>query len=476
LTDYRLAFRLLNEDLFGLAEQKMDLITELRMNDSVIDGNRKIICFVGPRGAGKRSLAATLARALGQKFLTIRIGQDDDCGAPRYGRSKAGELAGNLLHLMDRNRGQRLLILLDGIEYINPIFQNRTVTSFREVLTISHEHSLRLGHIDQPLNFADVVFVATAREARGITREMLDELKLIQFTGYCDDEKVEIVKRWMIQPNHSSNACCGAAQIDDDGIFDLIRCYTNELGVFELRAVFDRLQRQLVFESTVAGAAPQQRLGRQDLSRYLGPPLYDAASVRNGLQVGAVAMLGRCDGRGVISEIEVLTIPDPRANLVLTGNLDALFREVVMVALSCLRKRSAEYGISPEFLSRHTVHVNAIPGGVLKSGVSSGLAVLLALFSEIKGLPLRADLSAIGEVTLRGGIRRVIGVPEKILGAHRLGIRTLCYPNENQGDIDRLPRELVGGLELIGVDSVDQALMAVFGDKFHSPTAPRARS
>jgi ATP-dependent Lon protease len=445
----------LDREVFDLADAKRELLTHLAVRETGGAAGGRIPCLVGPAGVGKKTLVCALARALDRKLLILPVDGHGLVGkTPVYGKSKIGEVVGRLIHLLNQNRGQDLVVLVDGMESISPAFQREVPMGFMEVLSMSHDYAMQLKHIDAPLDFSRIVFFAAASDIAFVHQELLAGLELVPITGYGDEQKIAIAKGWIIPREAADCGLAGRVDISGSAVFAIIRRYTNELGLVHLSRLIRRLLRRLVLE---AGQAGPIMVEESDLPHLLGAPQFDFTRARTVGGVGMISTLGRSGGHGVLADLEVALVPDDNPSVILTGNMDGLFREVVMVAITCIRQRTGALNLPPDFYRRYTIHCNGMPAGVLKSGVSAGLAVFLALYSALASQPIAPDVSALGEITLSGQVRGVAGVHEKALAAYRLGIKTVLFPAENQPEVASLPPEVRRDLALVAVSTVEQA-------------------
>lgn len=461
--DYKHILEQLNTSLYGLDKEKEEMLSYLKIAELNEYELEKIVCLTGPPGVGKKSLIYALAKAIHRRCIHIKIGiSNGNISFPTYGKSKAGEIAGQVIHLMNQHRDHEVLFLLEGIDYLTLTFQNKITYRFKEVLTITSDHALRMKHIDKPLDFRKVLFLATTTDMSKINHELLTQLEIIPFTGYSDEQKIAIAKHWIIPEESKACGLQSRLNISDDMLYEITTRYTNEIGLNQLRGVIKKLCKSLVLELALSNGQDVLDLDSENLIKYLEYPLFDMRKAREENEVGVISTIGRSEGHGVIADLEVLLIEDEHPRIMLTGNMDNLFREVVMVAISYLLAHHKTLGVGKNFHKKYTIHVNMIPGGILKSGVSAGLSVVLALISALTNREIRCDISALGEITLHGKVKKVIGIHEKILGASRLGLKRIIFPGENAQDIERLPKEILENLELLGVTTIAEAVRYTF--------------
>lgn len=452
-----------NTSLYGLEREKEDVLTYIKMAELNQFDFEKILCLVGPPGVGKKRLAYALAHAMGRRCVHIPIGINEaSAGVSTYGKSKIGEIAGQIIHLMNQYRDQTILFLLEGFDFLSLTFQNKIAYRFKEVLAITHDHALRMKHIESPLDFRRALFFATATDISRMSQDLLSQLEIIPMMGYTDEQKIAIVRGWILPEDLKACGLQEQLRISDDTLYELIKRYTNEIGLKQLCGVIKKLCKRVVFELALSEGNPIPELTSERITHYLGVPLFEVRKIRCESEVGVISTIGRSNSHGVIADLEVLLIEDSQPRIILTGNMDTLVREVVMVALSYLHARHTTFGIEKDFGKKYTLHVNMIPGGILKSGVSAGLPIALALLSSLTHRKIRCDMSALGEITLHGKVKKVIGVHEKILAASRVGITRIIFPKENLPEVERLPREIRGEVELCGVDTIEEAAHYAF--------------
>lgn len=452
----------LNRRLYGLTQEKEQLLTYLKIVELNKYNQDKFLCLIGPKGVGKKSLIYHLAQLLGRKLVHIKIGLSNaDAGLPTYGKTKIGEIAGQIIHVMNENRGEYLIIFLEGIEYIIQTFQNRTNYDLKEVLAISHDHALRMNHISEPLDFRKVLFIGTAKELSMVSQDILSQFEIIYCNGYIDEYKIRITRDWIVPRVSKACGIAGKFSMSDDLIYQIIHRYTNEIGVSRLDEIINKLCKSLVFDLAISNRDTEQ-LNTEDLHRYLGHPLYEIRMARTEDEIGVISTIGRSNGRGVVADLEVLLIREKSPRIIFTGNMHATFQEIIMVGISYLLSNASRFDIENNFNEDRTIHINIMPAGILKSGVSAGLSVVLALISALTQKALSCKLSAIGEITLYGRAKKVIGLHEKLLGASRLGFSKIIVPKENMAEINRLPAEVYEDIELIPVETIEEA----FGHAF----------
>ncbi len=461
--NYQHILEQLNISLYGLEREKEEVLTYLKITELTTYDFERILCLVGPPGVGKKSLVYALAQAIGRRCVHIPIGISEvSASLSTYGKSKIGEIAGQIIHLMNQHRDQSILFLLEGIDFLSLTFQSKITYGFKEVLAITHDHALRMKHIESPLDFQRALFFATATDISKMSQDLLSQLEIIPMTGYNDEQKIAIAQQWIVPEEAKACGVQGQVDLSDDTLCEIIRRYTNEIGLHQLRAMIKKLCKGLVRELALSKGNDLPTPAPENLTSYLGYPLFEMRKARKENEVGVISTIGRSGGHGVIADLEVLLIEDSQPKIILTGNMDTLVREVVMVALSYLLSRATTFGIEKDFSKKYTIHVNMIPGGILKSGVSAGLPIVLALLSALTKKELRCDISALGEITLHGKVQKVIGVHEKILAASRMGITRIIFPKENLPEIERLPREMHREIELCGVDTVEEAVSYAF--------------
>jgi len=454
----------LNNSVYGLESEKEELLTYLKVIELRNNNLKKILCFIGPKGVGKKTLIYAFSKSMNRKCFSIKIGiNTDQIKNKSYGKSKVGEIAWKIIHLLNQNHNEKVIILLENIEYLYPTFQNKVLHNFEEVIAITHEHALNMKHISEPLNFKNILFVTTATDLSAISQDFLSELWMVYFSGYSDNQKIIIARDWII-PKIFKSMGIKKNTISDDLIYEIIRLYTNEIGLNQLFGIIDKMAKKLIYKSSLSIDNKIERITLDNLFKYIGEPLFEFRKARLYDEIGVISIIGRSNGHGVIADIEVLLINknDTSTSLIITGNIDNIFHEMVLVTISYLLYNYKDFNIADNFDQKYKIHINILPAGILKSGVSAGLSVILVLISSLIKQAISCDLSAIGEVTLHGKVKKITGVYEKILGASRLGIKKILYPNENSYDIKRLPSEIKSNIELIGIDTIKEAYQHTF--------------
>ncbi|WP_461393525.1 S16 family serine protease [Deferrisoma sp.] len=450
----------LDKELYGLHEEKEAVLSYVETCRRLGQMPERMLCLLGPNGTGKKTLLMSLAKGLGIEPLCVKIGiSDPRADAQSYGKMRIGEIAGRIVHSLAANPDRELMFVLVGAEQLSFRFQEKLSYTFREVLALTHEHALRLKHISRPVDFGRALFFATASDLASMTQEAFAQFEFVPLKGYTDEEKVEIAAGWLLPRLARKTGV--RVHAPEAVLYELIRRYTNELGLRDLERALRKICRYLVLQDPQREQSAFQ-VDTGVLGQALGRPLFHYRVVSPEGHVGVVPLVGISEGRGVVSEIESLLYPSSHPRLVFTGMMDQAFQESVVVALSVLRSRADHWGIDRSALDENVIHVNILPANAQKTGVSAGLGVFLSLLSAARSTPMPPRVSAVGEICLRGAVLPVAGIREKALAAQRLGVETLLLPRDNYEEVitgKTGPR----GLTLVPVRTVDDAVREVFG-------------
>ncbi len=462
----------LDEDHFGLEAVKERILDFLAVRRLAGPGRGSILCLVGPPGVGKSSLARSVARALGRRFVRVSLGGvRDEAEIRGHRRTYVGALPGRIIQGMRQAGSRNPVFLLDELDKMASDFHGDPAAALLEVLDPEHNRSFSDHFVELPFDLSEVLFVTTANTLYTIPRPLLDRLEVIVIPGYTEEEKVQIALRHLwprLLASHGLAGGAGAAgqaaggqglTVAPSALRRLIREYTREAGVRNLErhlaAICRRAARRLV--SGQAGGPERIRAG--NLAAWLGPPPFKAAARERSPQVGACLGLGWTEYGGDVMTIEVSVLPG-QGQLVLTGKMGEVMRESAQAGFSFVRSRAESLGIQPFFHQTCDLHVHVLEGAVPKEGPSAGVTIATAMVSALTGVPVRADVALTGEITLRGRVLPVGGVREKVLAAQRAGVRVLVLPAANRSDVAELPPAVRRRVRFVFVEDMDQVLAA----------------
>jgi ATP-dependent Lon protease len=462
--DLRHVRQILDEDHHGLEEPKERILEYLAVRKLSRRLREPILCFVGPPGVGKTSLARSVARAIGRRFVRKSLGGvRDEAEIRGHRRTYVGAMPGRIIQSIRKAGVRNPVFLLDEIDKMGQDAAGDPASALLEVLDPDENYSFSDHYLEVEYDLSGAMFICTANVAADIPSVLLDRLEVIELSGYTLEEKLEIAERHLLPDELEAHGLSPShVSVPRDVIRHVIEGYTREAGVRNLRKCLARAIRKVATEYAMAGGdePTKPRVLTEDLVRqYLGPARYRREASGPADSVGSVTSLAWTEFGGRSMAIEVSCMPG-KGDLTLTGQLGDVMQESARTALSWVRSRIARPGVIP---ARHTVdlHVHVPEGATRKDGPSAGLPVICALASALAGKPARRDIAVTGEVTLQGRVLRVGGIKEKVLAAHREGIRQVFLPKGNRDDLEKIPPEVHDSVEMVFVDRVEDCLREV---------------
>ena len=452
---------ILERDHFGLDAVKERILEFLAVRKLTVGRNTyhpTILCFVGPPGVGKTSLGRSIAAAMGRAFARVSLGGvRDEAEIRGHRRTYIGAYPGRIISAMRRAGTLNPVILLDEIDKLSADYRGDPAAALLEVLDPEQNRTFMDHYLDMPFDLSRVLFITTANTLATVPRALRDRLEVIEIGGYTEIEKLEIGKRHLLPRQFEANGLEPTSlEIPTSIWLALIREYTHEAGVRELERQLSAVCRKVAREIVQGRSAPV-RLTRRRLVQYLGPPPYGSARPHREPQVGVALGLGATPVGGAVIPVEVAAMPG-RGNLVITGQAGEIMQESARAALSYTRSRATVLGLQPDFADHLDLHIHLPEGAQPKEGPSAGITMAIALISALTNRPVRADVALTGEITLRGRLLPVGGLKEKVLAAHRAGIRHIVAPAENRRELTRLPTAVVSELQFHWVSSIDDVL------------------
>ncbi|HEX8690956.1 MAG TPA: endopeptidase La [Longimicrobium sp.] len=435
-----------------------------------------ILLFVGPPGVGKTSIAKSIARALGRKYVRIALGgARDEADIRGHRRTYVGAMPGRIIQALKQAKSRNPVLLLDEVDKLGVSLQGDPSAALLEVLDPAQNHEFTDHYLGVPFDLSEVLFIATANYAQNIPAPLYDRMEAVEFRGYTEMEKKEIAKRYLLPRQEQENGLePGEFEVTEEALQAVIAEYTREAGVRQLEREIGKLARKAA-RRIASGSLSIVSVDEERVKEFLGRTKVHPERANREDQVGVATGMYYTPTGGDIMFIEVSaqtrTAQSTAAaaaesegtsagfgNLVLTGQLGEVMKESARAALTYARANAVRYGIDPRKAWGSEIHIHVPAGAIPKDGPSAGVALTAALVSVLSGTPVRADVSMTGEVTLTGRVLPIGGVKEKLLGAWRAGIRTIVLPKENEADLDDLPREVVEQMEVHPVESIDQAL------------------
>ncbi|HVR28653.1 MAG TPA: endopeptidase La [Thermoanaerobaculia bacterium] len=474
LRDLGRAEKILNEDHHGLEKIKERILEFLAVRQLTRKTQSSIICFVGPPGVGKSSLAKSIARATGRKFVRLSLGGvRDEAEIRGHRRTYIGAFPGQIIQMMKKAGTVNPVFLLDEVEKMSMDFRGDPSAALLEVLDPAQNNTFHDHYLDVDYDLSKVMFIATANVVHTIPPALRDRMEIIQLSGYTMSEKLAIARGFLVPRQLESHGLePERIKFDDEGIKAIIESYTREAGVRslerEIGAICRKLARRVVQERATGDVEVDPEL----VGSLLGRPRYRARRKLEESEIGVATGLAWTEVGGELLESEV-GLMKGKGKLILTGKLGEVMQESAQAAVSYARSRAAVLGIEPDFNERQDIHIHVPEGAIPKDGPSAGITMATALVSALLEKPVRKDIAMTGEITLRGKVLPVGGIKDKALAAYRAGITEMILPQENEKDLDDIPEEIRGVMEIRLVDSMDEVLRLAIEHEFAPLVKPR---
>jgi ATP-dependent Lon protease len=452
------AEEVLERDHYGLEKIKERIVEYLAVQQRVDKLKAPILCLVGPPGVGKTSLGQSIARATNRKFVRMSLGGvRDEAEIRGHRRTYIGSMPGKILQSMTKVGVRNPLFLLDEVDKMGMDFRGDPSSALLEVLDPEQNHTFMDHYIEVEYDLSDVMFVATANTLN-IPAPLLDRMEVIRLSGYTEDEKVHIATRYLLPKQMKNHGLKKEELLVSDGALrDIMRHYTREAGVRSLEREISKICRKVVKALILKGTSRKISITPRNLDKYLGVRRYTYGMAEKHNQVGQVTGLAWTEVGGELLTIESAVLPG-KGKTITTGKLGEVMQESVQAALSVVRARSSMLGIPEDFYQRKDLHIHLPEGATPKDGPSAGIGICTAMVSALTGIPVRADVAMTGEITLRGEVLPIGGLKEKLLAAHRGGIKTVLIPEENSKDLVEIPDNIKNRLEIHPVRWIDQVL------------------
>jgi ATP-dependent Lon protease len=452
------AEEVLNEDHYGLEKVKDRILEYLAVQQRVDKVKAPILCLVGPPGVGKTSLGQSVARATGRKFVRMALGGvRDEAEIRGHRRTYIGSMPGKVLQSLTKVGTRNPLFLLDEIDKLGMDFRGDPSSALLEVLDPEQNHRFSDHYVEVDFDLSDVMFVATSN-SMNIPPALLDRMEVIRLAGYTEDEKLNIARRYLLPKQQQNNGVKDVElDVTDDGLRGIVRYYTREAGVRSLEREISKICRKVVKGIQLKQYQGQVVVTEDNLNDFLGVRKFDFGRADKTNQVGQVVGLAWTEVGGDLLTIEAAVMPG-KGNIIRTGSLGDVMKESVEAARSVVRARAARLGIKDEMFEKRDIHIHVPDGATPKDGPSAGAAMTTAFVSALTGIPVKADVAMTGEITLRGEVTGIGGLKEKLLAAHRGGIKTVLIPEENVKDLQEIPENAKNNLEIVPVRWIDQVL------------------
>jgi ATP-dependent Lon protease len=452
------AEQVLNEDHFGLEKVKERIVEYLAVQQRVQKLKGPILCLVGPPGVGKTSLGQSIARATNRKFLRMSLGGvRDEAEIRGHRRTYIGSMPGKIVQNMARTGVRNPLFLLDEVDKMSMDFRGDPSSALLEVLDPEQNQAFSDHYLEVDFDLSEVMFVCTANSLN-IPAPLLDRMEVIRLPGYTEDEKASIARRYLLPKQVKANGLeTEEIKVSDPAILEIVRHYTREAGVRNLERELSKICRKAVKELLLEKDRKVVAVTPKNLSKYLGVKRFRYGRAEENDQIGQVTGLAWTEVGGELLTIEA-AVMSGKGKLTHTGQLGEVMQESIQAAMTVVRSRAAVLGLEPEFYQKADVHIHVPEGATPKDGPSAGIGMCTALVSALTRIPVRSDLAMTGEITLRGEVLPIGGLKEKLLAAHRGGIRTVLIPDENVKDLAEIPDNIKGSLEIKPVKWIDEVL------------------
>jgi len=467
------AEQMLNTDHYGLKQVKERILEYLAVQSRINKTKGPILCLVGPPGVGKTSLGQSIAHATGRKYVRMALGGvRDEAEIRGHRRTYIGSMPGKLIQKMAKAKVKNPLFLLDEIDKMAADMRGDPASALLEVLDPEQNVAFNDNYLEVDYDLSNVMFVATSN-SMNIPAPLLDRMEVIRLSGYTEDEKLNIAKQHLLPKQFERNAVKKTElTIEDNAIVSIIRFYTREAGVRGLEREISKLCRKTVKKLLMEKSLKQIKINMDNLKDFLGIQKinYGRADTEN--RIGQVTGLAWTEMGGDLLTIETASVPG-KNKLSYTGSLGEVMQESIQAALTVVRARADKLGIAADFHEKRDIHVHVPEGATPKDGPSAGIAMCTALVSCLTGNPVRADVAMTGEITLRGQVLPIGGLKEKLLAAHRGGIKTVLIPDENKRDLEEIPNNIIIDLSIYAVKAIDDVLaLALQNPPFSTQLSP----
>ena len=457
LKDLNSAQAILDEDHYGLEKVKERIIEYLAVQKRIDKLKGPILCLVGPPGVGKTSLGQSIARATGRKFVRISLGGiRDEAEIRGHRRTYIGSLPGKIIQMMKKAGTNNPLFLLDEIDKVGSDYRGDPSSALLEALDPEQNKQFNDHYLEVDYDLSDVLFITTANTLN-ILPPLLDRMEIIRLPGYTEDEKINIAQKFLIPKQGKNNGLKKEEwEVSEEMNKKIIRDYTREPGVRNLEREISKIARKMV-KKIDSKEKINKTISEEDLSNYLGVKKYNFGEIENENKIGVATGLAWTEVGGEILKIETVHMPG-KGKMQITGKLGEVMQESVKAAKSYVRSKSLEFGILPPIFEKKDFHIHVPEGATPKDGPSAGIAVVTSIISSITGNPVNKDVAMTGEVTLTGNVLQIGGLKEKLLAAHRAGIKKVLIPTDNKKDLVEIPETIRESINIVVVESIDEVL------------------
>jgi ATP-dependent Lon protease len=459
IRDILAAEKILNEEHYGLEKVKERILEFLAVRQLVKNPKGSILCFVGPPGVGKTSLAMSIGHATGRKFVRVSLGGvRDEAEIRGHRRTYIGALPGQIIQMMKKAGAVNPIFVLDEVDKMSTDFRGDPSAALMEVLDPELNHAFTDHYLDVEYDLSKVMFVCTANVLHTIPQPLQDRMEILRIPGYTEQEKLEIAKRFLVKRAREATGLTEKnLQFTDEGLLHIIRHYTHEAGVRSLEREIQNIGRKMARKVVTSGVESTAEIVPANVNDFLGVLKYREFWLEKQNEIGLTTGLAWTEVGGTVLATEA-TIMEGKGRLTLTGKLGDVMQESAQAAMSFIRSRSAQLGLTKDFYRNIDIHVHVPEGAIPKDGPSAGITICTSLVSALTRNPVRRDVTMTGEITLRGKVLPIGGLKEKLLAAHRMGLRTAVLPKDNEKDLADIPQEILSVLTVHFVETMDEVL------------------
>jgi ATP-dependent Lon protease len=459
IRDIRAAEKILNDEHYGLEKIKERILEFLAVRQLVKNPKGSILCFVGPPGVGKTSLAMSIGHATGRKFVRVSLGGvRDEAEIRGHRRTYIGALPGQIIQMMKKAGTVNPIFVLDEVDKMSMDFRGDPSAALMEVLDPELNHSFTDHYLDVEYDLSKVMFVCTANVLHTIPQPLQDRMEILRLPGYTEQEKLEIAKRFLVKRAREATGLTDQNLVfTDEGLLQIIRHYTHEAGVRNLEREIQNIARKMARKVVTDEGTAKAEITPVNVNDFLGVIKFREIWLEKHNEIGLATGLAWTEVGGSVLSTES-TLMEGKGRLTLTGKLGDVMQESAQAAMSYARSRSAQLGLPKDFYRTLDIHVHVPEGAIPKDGPSAGITICTSIVSALTKIPVRCDVAMTGEITLRGKVLPIGGLKEKLLAAHRMGLRTVLIPKDNEKDLADIPQEILSSLAVHSVETMDEVL------------------
>src|ERR1700756_1785528 len=460
IRDINRAEEILSQDHYGLEKIKDRILEYLAVRQLVKNPKGSILCFLGPPGVGKTSLAMSIGRATGRKFVRVSLGGvRDEAEIRGHRRTYIGALPGQIIQMMKKAGTVNPIFVLDEVDKMSTDFRGDPSAALMEVLDPELNHAFTDHYLDVEYDLSKVMFVCTANVLHTIPQPLQDRMEILRLAGYTEQEKLEIAKRFLVKRGREATGLSDDhLSFQDEGLLHIIRHYTHEAGVRNLEREIQNIARKVARRVvTDGGETVKVEITAANVGEYLGILKYREFWLEKHNEIGLTTGLAWTEVGGSVLSTEA-TLMEGKGRLTLTGKLGDVMQESAQAAMSYVRSRSAQFGLPKDFYRTLDIHLHVPEGAIPKDGPSAGITICTSIVSALTRIPVRCDVAMTGEITLRGKVLPIGGIKEKLLAAHRMGLRTILVPKDNEKDLPDIPQEILASLTVHPAETMDEVL------------------